>query len=129
MTFVDWTAAGCVANNGGQSAFTKNAAQKISSDIPTLVCIVPVIASVVQIALYFLGSVATLFLLWGAIQFVLSGGDQKAVQKARNTMTYAILGVVLIFLSFLAMNFINDFLGLPKGTLLNFGFNQAPPGP
>ena len=41
--------------------------------------------------------VALLFLLFGGIKFITSGGDPKAVETAKKTMTYALFGLALIF--------------------------------
>lgn len=48
------------------------------------------------------GAIAfVLMFVWGAIQMILSGGDKEAIAKARSKITWAIIGVVLMALSFL----------------------------
>lgn len=39
--------------------------------------------------------------VWGAIQMILSGGDKEAIAKARSKITWAIVGVALLALSYL----------------------------
>lgn len=39
--------------------------------------------------------------VWGAIQMILSGGDKEAIAKARARITWAIVGVALLSLSYL----------------------------
>ena len=43
------------------------------------------------------GAVALIFLLWGGVRFITSGGDPKSVESAKKTMTYALLGLAVIF--------------------------------
>jgi len=39
--------------------------------------------------------------VWGAVQMILSGGDKEAIAKARARITWSIVGVVLLALSYL----------------------------
>lgn len=50
--------------------------------------------------------------VWGAIQMILSGGDKEAIAKARARITWAIVGVGLLGLSyfiFLLLQYITGF--------------------
>jgi hypothetical protein len=38
--------------------------------------------------------------VWGAVQMILSGGDKEAIAKARSRITWAIVGIVLLALSY-----------------------------
>jgi len=47
------------------------------------------------------GTIAfVLMFIWGAVQMILSGGDKEAVAKARAKITWAIIGVTLMALSY-----------------------------
>lgn len=82
------------------------------TDVPSLACFAPVVTNIISFLFAFLGAAAIVYLLFGAIKFVVSQGDQKALQSARGTMTYAVIGVVLILLSFTIVNIITTALGL-----------------
>lgn len=58
-------------------------------------------------------SVIALFvmLLIGGFKFLTSGGDPKALEGAKKTLTYAIGGLVLITLSYLIMRLIQEVTG------------------
>jgi len=45
-------------------------------------------------------------LIIGGIRYVISGGDQNQVTGAKNTIMYAIVGIVVAFLAFAAVNFV-----------------------
>ncbi len=58
--------------------------------------------------------VALFFLIWGGIKYVTSGGEKTKVQNARNTLIYAIIGLVIIFLSYFVINVITSIFNVPS---------------
>lgn len=58
-----------------------------------------IVVNVINYALLFIGAIAFIFVVWGGIQFVTSGGDSEKVAKARNTLLYAIVGVIVVVLA------------------------------
>ena|SRR3989344_1480464 len=54
-----------------------------------------------------------IFLIWGGIRWITSRGDPKAVEGARNQITYAIIGLVLTFLAFTIVSFITRSFRIP----------------
>lgn len=60
--------------------------------------------------LYIVGIIAVIMLIWGGIRYVISGGDSKKVTDAKNTVLYAIIGLIVAFLSFAIINFVIDAL-------------------
>ena len=49
-------------------------------------------------------------LIWGGLRYVVSGGDSKKVTDAKNTVLYAIIGLVISFMAFAIVGFIVDAL-------------------
>ena len=47
---------------------------------------------------------ALIFLIWGGIRWIMSGGDKQKIEQARSAIIGAIVGLVLAFLSFLILN-------------------------
>ncbi|MBI3559399.1 hypothetical protein HY085_03290 [Candidatus Gottesmanbacteria bacterium] len=95
----------------------------ISKDVPSLGCLAQIVSNVIGIAFLFLGAVTVLFLLWGAIRFVISRGDPKGIQEAQKTMTYAIIGAVVVLGAFILINMVTTAFGLPN-ILTSFTFYQ-----
>ncbi|PLS81075.1 hypothetical protein CYG49_02995 [Candidatus Saccharibacteria bacterium] len=62
--------------------------------------------TVVNILLFVVGAVAVIMLIIGGIRYVISGGDQGAVTSAKNTILYAIVGIVVAFLAYALVNFV-----------------------
>lgn len=71
-----------------------------------LTCAIPLFQNVVNAALIFGGTVALIMLIYGGFRMVLSGGEAKQAAAARSTITYAIIGLIIVFLSFGILNFI-----------------------
>lgn len=49
---------------------------------------------------------ALIYLLWGAINWIMSGGDKEKVGAARSKIIAAIVGLVLVVLSFFILNLV-----------------------
>ncbi len=56
-------------------------------------------------------SVVFMFLI-AAFQMITSGGDKEAVAGARKRITYAIVGIVLLALTFFILRFLGDIIGI-----------------
>lgn len=49
--------------------------------------------------------------VWGAVQMILSGGDKEAISKARARITWSIVGVVLLSLSYFIFQLLEAITG------------------
>lgn len=58
---------------------------------------------------------ALVYLIWGGIIWLTSGGDKEGVAGARNRIIAAIIGLILIFLSYVILNLVLVFLGYQDG--------------
>lgn len=94
-----------------------------NKDIPTLSCIEPLFNNIITAALIFAGLVALFFIIYAGIKLIRSAGDQKQVQSARQTITFAIIGLVLVFLSYFILNTIAQVTG--ANCILDFGFKSC----
>ena len=65
-----------------------------------------VFKQVTNTILYIVGIIAVIMLIIGGIKYVISGGDSKKVTDAKNTVLYAIIGLVVAFLAFAIVNFV-----------------------
>lgn len=62
--------------------------------------------------IYIISLIAFLFmLLWGAIGFIISGGDKEAVGAARKRIYYAFVGLILLAVAFAIFNVLGTFTG------------------
>lgn len=61
--------------------------------------------------IYLVGALAVIMIIWGGLQFVFSTGDPGRQKKARETVIYAVVGVIVAIISFALVNFVIDKLG------------------
>src|SRR3989338_10858908 len=62
-----------------------------------------------------IGIIAALaYLLYGGIKWITSGGDKAAVEAARNHIVAAIIGLIILTLSFVIVSLVMKVLGLPS---------------
>ncbi len=67
------------------------------------------------------GMVALLFLLIGGIQMLMSGGNPEQIKKGKATLSNALLGLGIVFGSYLIINIVvSQLTGKPLPDLLNF---------
>ncbi|PIZ81056.1 MAG: hypothetical protein COY02_03195, partial [Parcubacteria group bacterium CG_4_10_14_0_2_um_filter_41_6] len=64
------------------------------------------IASVINIALGFLGMLATIMIIYAGFKWLTAAGNEDQVTKAKETLRNAVIGIAVIFLSFVIVNFV-----------------------
>lgn len=82
-------------------------------DVAKLSDLEKIFENVVSVLLALGGFALLIMLLIGGFKYLTSGGDPKAVEGAKNTLTYAIGGVVLLAASYLILKLIENFTGVP----------------
>lgn len=65
-----------------------------------------IITTIINILLFIVGALAVIMLIIGGLRYTISGGNASAVTAAKNTILYAIVGLVIAFLAFAVVNFI-----------------------
>lgn len=58
------------------------------------------------------GIAFVIMILWGAVDWILSGGDKEKLAGARKRITTAIIGLVLLSLTFVILVVLGQILGL-----------------
>ena len=62
----------------------------------------------VNIFLFAVGALSVIMLIWGGIRYTTSSGDSNKVQAAKNTVLYAIVGLVVSILAWAIVNMVID---------------------
>lgn len=70
-----------------------------------------VFTRITSIALYVIGAVSVIMLIWGGLRYIISGGDSKKVTDAKNTILYAIIGLVFAVLAYAIVSFVLNSIG------------------
>jgi hypothetical protein len=58
------------------------------------------IAFVISVALWLVGSIAILFLIYGGFLYITAGGNTKQADKGRDTIKNSVLGLVVVILAY-----------------------------
>lgn len=75
-----------------------------------------VFKTVTNVLLFIIGAVAVIMLVIGGIRYTISGGDSNSITAAKNTILYAIIGIIVAILAYAAVNFvIGSFAGTSTG--------------
>lgn len=70
------------------------------------------IISIINVIIGFLGIVAVIVIIVGGVQYMTSTGDAGKVKKAKDTILYGVIGLVICALAFAIVNFvISNILG------------------
>lgn len=54
-------------------------------------------------------------LILGGFKWMTSSGNKQEVENARKTLVFAIVGLIIVFVSFVIINFLGGFFGVPIG--------------
>ncbi len=90
----------------------KNEADDPIATVPTIKCSEVIFQIILNLAMEIAVVVLFIFLIIGGFRFMFAGGDPKATESAKNTLTYAILGLVLLIGIWLILRFIEYFTGI-----------------
>ncbi|MFY9228254.1 MAG: hypothetical protein WAO28_02915 [Candidatus Microsaccharimonas sp.] len=65
-----------------------------------------VLTTVTNTLLFVVGALSVIMIIIGGLRYVVSGGNSTNVTAAKNTILYALVGVVIAFLAYAAVNFV-----------------------
>jgi len=68
--------------------------------------LIPAVLTIVNGLLVISGIVASIYLVMGGVRYIMSQGEEGETEKAKNTILYAIIGLIVIALSAAIVNFI-----------------------
>lgn len=62
--------------------------------------------TITNVLLYLIGAISVIMLIVGGLRYVVSGGDSTAVQNAKNTILYAVVGIIVAILAYAVVSFV-----------------------
>ena len=68
--------------------------------------LLPQIRNLTNLLLLAIGVVSVVMIIIGGIRYAVSGGDEKGVSSAKDTILFAVSGLVVAVLSFAIVNFV-----------------------
>lgn len=64
------------------------------------------INNIINMLLFIIGAVAVIMIIIGGIRYVTSNGDSAQTTSAKNTVLYAVVGLVVALMAFAIVNFV-----------------------
>lgn len=61
---------------------------------------------IINTLIFVTGSVSVLMIVVGGLRYAISGGDQGAINSAKNTILYAVVGLILSLMGYAIVNFV-----------------------
>lgn len=71
-----------------------------------------VIPGLLRLLLFLAFILAIIFLLWGGISWTMSGGSKEGLESARKKVTYAVIGLILVLISFAIFYIFGNLFGV-----------------
>jgi hypothetical protein len=65
-----------------------------------------IITKIINFMLFIAGALAVIMIIFGGLRYVTSAGNSSSVTAAKNTILYAIVGLLVAFLAYAAINFV-----------------------
>ena len=88
--------------DGGVKSAQGTGVDQVSTDPESLV------KQFVNRFVFAVGALSVSMLIWGGIRYTTSAGDSNKVQAAKNTVLYAIVGLVVAILAYAIVNMVID---------------------
>lgn len=65
-----------------------------------------IITTITNTLLFIAGALAVIMIIFGGLRYATSAGNAASVTAAKNTILYAIVGLIIAFLAFAAVNWV-----------------------
>ena len=65
-----------------------------------------IFTSITNVLLFIIGAISVIMIIVGGLRYVVSGGDASKVSAAKNTILYAVVGIVVAILAYAIINFV-----------------------
>jgi len=92
---------------------TDSASKACADACDTALSLPGIIGSITTALVYIIGALSVLMIIVGGLRYVISGGDPKKTADAKNTITYAIVGVIVAIVSFAIIKFVVTAVATP----------------
>lgn len=90
-----------------------------SKDVATLQGLECLIGNIFTIILTLIGLAGFIMFIIASFRYLLSGGNTKGTETARNTFTFVVIGIIVALSGFIILNFLADFTGVKNITIFS----------
>jgi TRAP-type C4-dicarboxylate transport system permease small subunit len=97
--------AGTAILNGASAACGTNGACDTKLQVSTL------LTRLADILTYLVGAISIIMIIYGGLRYVISRGDASQIKAAKDTIVYAVAGVVVAIVAFAIIKFVTTTIG------------------
>ena len=97
---VSYAACSSIGNAIGEGA---NAAANAGKNVGAIA------SQIVNIFSIVVGAISVIMIIYGGFRYITSGGDSGRVGNAKNTLIYAVIGLIIVVLAQLIVHFVINF--------------------
>ena len=83
-----------------------------AADVATIRGLQCLVANILMVAITIIGLAGFVMMIFGSIKLMVSGGQAKGTEEAKNTLTYAVIGLAVALSAFFIINIIASFTGI-----------------
>ncbi len=94
MAAVDCQGANCIGSGADQTGLNDSAPLEDT------------VKTIINVVLYIIGILAVGFIIYGGVKYATSAGDAAKVTSAKNTIMYAVIGLIVAILAYAIVNFV-----------------------
>lgn len=75
-----------------------------------------IVKNIINLFLYAIGILSVIMIIHSGLKYVNSRGDAEGVKSAKNTLLYAVVGLIVAMMAFTIVNFVIGAFGSPADT-------------
>ena len=90
----------CIGSGGTWDSTTSTCSKAGGQSFPQA------LSSITNLLLFVIGAIAVIMIIVGGIRYILSNGEQQAVTAAKNTILYAVIGLILSVVAYAIVAFV-----------------------
>ncbi len=104
----DYNAPRCAVERGVDATGANEAANKTCGpDGAKRICSIgDRVQQIINVLLFIVGAISVIMIILGGIKYVLSNGDSSQITSAKNTILYAVIGLIVALLGYAIVNFV-----------------------
>jgi len=96
------------ADTGATGSITTGLTQACQTACNTSSTLPQVLGNVADVLIFLIGAVSVIMIIVGGLRYVLSNGDSKNAAAAKDTILYAVVGVVVAIAAYAIVKFVLD---------------------
>lgn len=100
-----------------------------ASDVPTIQGLECLVANILANVITLIGIASFVMFLLGGFRYLTAGANAKGMEAGKNSISFAILGIILALASFLILNILAEVTGVKTILQFNTQFENIKPNP